>query len=348
VASDRHSPERSAPILPNADALYNSATVPHDSRWSLPLPGFSETLHYRDRVFAQVMQRLSKSEDPDDFYFAQLAARHELMHAEAFHYTRQTLSYPAPRIAPLPARPGGRAEGDAELAGGTFRLGAAPDGEFAFDNEKWQHPVLLGPFRMARHAVTNAEFLAFVEAGGAAPRYWRKVGGDWQVRRFDRWIALPRDEPVIHVSWHEANAYCRWAGRRLPTEAEWEYAATFDPASGGKRRFPWGNAPWDPQRANLLSAAPASVHDFPAGDTPTGLRQMLGNVWEWTSSDFLPYPGYVRDPYREYSEPWFGNHKVLRGGCYATSPRLVHGCWRNFYGPDRGDVFAGFRTCALE
>jgi iron(II)-dependent oxidoreductase len=362
---DRYSGQRSAPILPNADALYNSATVPHDSRWELPLPPFADTLAFRDEVLLKLLERLQARCDEDDAYFSQLAARHELMHAEAFHYTRQTLSYPAPRIAAAKTHPGNRVEGDVELPGGPFRLGAAPDGGFAFDNEKWAHPVVLKPFRMARTAVTNAEFLAFVEAGGYGKReywseegwrwlqgtgckqpvYWRK-DGSWQLRRFDKWIALPPDEAVIHVNWHEANAYCGWAGRRLPTEAEWEYAATFEPASGRKRLFPWGDEPWDPSRANLFSASPASVHEVPAGDTPAGLRQMIGNVWEWTSSDFLPYPGFLRDPYKEYSEPWFGNHKVLRGGCYATSPRLVHGAWRNFYMPDRADVFAGLRTCA--
>jgi iron(II)-dependent oxidoreductase len=313
-------------------------------------------------VLTRLLERLQNGCDEDDADFAQLASRHELMHAEAFHYTRQTLSYPAPRIAAAAQQPGGQVEGDAELPGGAFRLGAAPNGGFTFDNEKWEHPIVLKPWRMSRTAVTNAEFLAFVEAGGyrkrefwteqgwtgrEAPVYWRK-NGSWQLRRFDRWIPLPADEPVIHVNWHEANAYCRWAGRRLPTEAEWEYAATFDPTSGKKRLFPWGNEPWSPSRANLFSAAPVSVHNHPAGDTPTGLRQMIGNVWEWTSSDFLPYPGFLRDPYKEYSEPWFGNHKVLRGGCYATSPRLVHGAWRNFYMADRADVLAGFRTCALE
>ena len=360
TAAGRYAEERSAPILPNADSLYNSATVPHDTRWELPLPPFADTLAYREEVLVRLLERLGGGCDEDDAYFAQLAARHELMHAEAFHYTRQTLSYPAPQLAAPREQPGNRVEGDAELPGGAFRLGAAPNGEFAFDNEKWQHPIVLRPFRMARTAVTNAEFLAFVEAGGyrkrehwteegwswlkgagrEAPVYWRR-NASWELRRFERWIALPPDEPVIHVNWHEANAYCRYTGRRLPTEAEWEYAATFDPDSGAKRRQPWG-------AANLDGTAPASVHDHPAGDSSFGLRQMIGNVWEWTSSAFLPYPGFLRDPYKEYSEPWFGNHKVLRGGCFATSPRLVHGAWRNFYTPDRADVFAGFRTCALD
>jgi gamma-glutamyl hercynylcysteine S-oxide synthase len=155
---------------------------------------------------------------------------------------------------------------------------------------------------------------------------------------------------VIHVSWHEAQAYCCWAGRRLPTEAEWEYAASAAPGrEAGKRRHPWGDATPDNDRANLFGAAGecVDVAAFAAGDSGWGCRQMYGNVWEWTADWFAPYPGFVRDPYKEYSEPWFGSHKVLRGGCFATRASLLRNTWRNFYTPDRRDVFVGFRTCAL-
>jgi iron(II)-dependent oxidoreductase len=208
--------------------------------------------------------------------------------------------------------------------------------------------------------VTNAEYLGFVEAGGYRKReYWSDEGWArkdrteplyWRgstLRRFDRWVPIPPDEPIMHVSWYEAEAYCRFAGRRLPTETEWEYAASFDPVSRMKRRYPWGGDAWTTALANLEAGAPASVHGYPRGDSAFGLRQMIGNVWEWTASTFLPYPGFVRDPYQEYSEPWFGTHKVLRGGSFATPPRVAHAAFRNFYTPDRADIFAGFRTCAL-
>ena len=329
VAPGRHAPERRASILPNADALYNSATVPHDSRWSLPLPGFSETLRYREEVLERVLDLLRSGCDEDD-YFVRLSVRHEDMHAEAFHYTRQTLGYPAPSLPETPHPPGKKVAGDAEIPGGTFALGARRDSGFVFDNEKWAHPVVVRPFRISRTAVTNAEYRAFVEAGGPPPRYWRPQGGEWQQRRFDRWLPLADDEPVVHVSWNEAQAYCRWAGRRLPTEIEWEYAAR-----GAS-----------PDRANLGNASLASVHAYPEGDSRWGVRQMIGNVWEWTATAFLPYPGFVRDPYKEYSEPWFGTHKVLRGGAFTTSARIGTPTYRNFFTPDRGDIFAGFRTCA--
>jgi iron(II)-dependent oxidoreductase len=280
------------PILPNADRLYNSATVPHDTRWDLPLPSFRETLAYRDEVTARVIERLRRGRaDP---YFVQLAVRHEDMHAEAFHYTRQTLGYEASG-SPLPAK----LAGDKAYPGGVLRLGSTPGDGFVFDNEKWSHAVVLEPFRMARGCVTNAEYEGFVKAGGPAPRYWR---GN-ELRRFERWVPRLPDEPVMHVSWHEAQAYCAFAARRLPTEAEWECAAL------------------------------------------NGLEG-TGHVWEWTASPFLPYPGFVRDPYAEYSEPWFGTHRVLRGGSFATPARIARPRFRNFYTPERADIFAGFRTCA--
>jgi iron(II)-dependent oxidoreductase len=307
-----------------------------------------------------VVERLRAGGEPDFAYFARLATRHEDMHAEAFHYTRQTLGYAAPQLAAPGGFPGNRVSGDAELPGGRFELGARAGPEFAFDNEKWSHPVILAPFRMSRAAVTNAEYLGFVEAGGYRKReYWSDEGWAWKdrseplywrgstLRRFDRWIPIPPDEPIMHVSWYEAEAYCRFAGRRLPTEAEWEFAASLDPVSRMKRRYPWGDDAWTTALANLEAGALASVHGYPRGDSAFGLRQMIGNVWEWTASTFLPYPGFVRDPYQEYSEPWFGTHKVLRGGSFATPRRVVHAAFRNFYTPDRADIFAGFRTCAL-
>jgi EgtB-related family protein len=291
----RDASENRASILPNADHLYNSATVAHATRWDLPLPSFPSTLAYRDEVTERVIDRLQKGQvDP---YFVRLAVRHEDMHAEAFHYTRQTLGYPAPESASGPAPV--RAAGDVEHAGGVFRLGSTPQDGFVFDNEKWSHPIVVAPFRMAPGCVTNAEYESFVGAGGNPPRYWR----DHELRRFERWVPRVPDEPVMHVSWNDAQAYCEFAGRRLPTEAEWEYAAL-----------------------NGLE----------------GTR----SVWEWTASAFLPYPGFVRDPYKEYSEPWFGTHKVLRGGSFATPARIARVRFRNFYTPDRADIFAGFRTCA--
>jgi len=184
------------------------------------------------------------------------------------------------------------------------------------------------------------------------PIYWKPLdNGRWQQRVYDRYVLLNEDMPVVHVSWHEAQAYCKWAGRRLPTEVEWEVAASAHPSEPetALRYFPWKDQSTVKECANIdwEYGGLVDVAAFPAGDSAVGCRQMIGNVWEWTADSFQPYPGFIVDPYREYSKPWFGTHKVLRGGCWATSSLLIRNTWRNFYTPDRRDVWAGFRTCAL-
>jgi iron(II)-dependent oxidoreductase len=289
-------------ILQGADALYDSSAVAHDTRWDLPLPGIAATRRYLDDVLERVCERLAREPaNPALRYYAQLCLFHEDMHAEAFHYTRQTLGYPDP-CGERPPPVDGRA--DEAFDGGRLVRGARPGEGFAFDNEKWQHEVDVAPFRISRSVVSNAEYAAYVEQGGGTPpRYWKKESGAWQARRFERWAPLAPDEPVLHVSAYEAEGFCRWAGRRLPTEAEWELGA----------------------RSGRLAP---------------------GGVWEWTASAFLPYPGFFPDPYEDYSRPWFGTHRALRGASFSTPPRLARPSFRNFYTPERADVFCGFRTCA--
>jgi iron(II)-dependent oxidoreductase len=369
----RHAAGR-PPLRADGDALYDSSAVPHDVRWDLPLPSLADTLAYLAAIEEQVLEIVAAgAADP---YFVRLAVFHEDMHGEAFAYTRQTLGYPAPRLggatgAPPPAA--GPLPGDVRVPGGVFLLGAGAGEPFVFDNEKWAHPVALAPFAIARGPVTQAELAAFVDDGGyrrrelwtddgwrwrvaaaaERPVYWRG-GPGWQRRDFDRWVDLEPHRPALHVCAFEAEAYCRWAGRRLPTEAEWEAAAAGAPdgdrLAAGKRRFPWGDAPPDVARAHLdgRHLGAADVAACAAGDSAFGCRQLTGNVWEWTATPFAPYPGFVADPYRDYSEPWFGTHRVLRGGCWVTRARLLRNTWRNFYTPDRRDVWAGFRTCAVD
>lgn len=359
-------------IMPHADKLYDSATVAHDTRWDLPLPKLDQTLVYLEEVLQRVLDKSARGDQKLN-YFAQLALFHEDMHGEAFFYTRQTLGYPKPRHARIPqiASAGDVDAKDLAIPGGTMMLGAAPNDGFVFDNEKWAHEVQVKPFCISSTTVSNGDFARFVDDGGyqrrklwseqgwqwkemahaEAPAYWVKADGEWLLRRFDNWVPLPRNNAMIHVNWFEADAYCRWAKRRLPTEAEWEMAAATTPNDTLlKRRYPWGNDPPSEERANLdgFMAGSAPVAGFPEGDSAWGLRQMMGNVWEWSADWFLPYPGFVVDPYAEYSLPWFGNHKALRGGCFATRARLLRNTWRNFYTPDRRDVFGGFRTCAIE
>jgi len=343
-----------ASIHPHADEFWDSAAVSHHARWELPLPSRAQTVEYMGEVADRALERLPDGEiSADEAYFYWLPAMHEDMHAEAFAYTRQTLGFPPPRSWREGGEAGGgAASGDVEIEGGTYLLGARAGERFVFDNEKWAHEVQVPPFAMARCAVTNVEFAAFVNDGGYERREWwsgegwswreregalhpvywiRQDNGGWFHRFYDRVLPLPVEEPVVHVNWYEADAYCRWAGRRLPTEAEWELAA-----SGATKEA----------RLDAAALGCAPVDAYAAGDSQYGCRQMIGNVWEWTATDFMPYPGFVIDPYKEYSQPWFGNdRKVLRGGCWVTRSRLIRRTWRNYFTKERRDVFAGLRTC---
>ena len=334
----------------------------------------SETIHYADVVKNRCLERLDQglASESDSFMY-QFATFHEDMHTEAYIYSRQTLGYPTPYLGrDRPGRTsGGGHPGDATVPGGTFRLGAERDAPFLYDNEKWAHPVRVEPFSIAKAPVSHAEFAEFVDAGGYRRReFWSEAGWEWrervsaahpvhwivgrgqgfQVRRFDLIEPLPLNEPVIHVNWFEAEAYCAWAGRRLPTEVEWEAAALAEPEGNSlaptKRTYPWGEAPPNPRRANLdgWSLSCIDVGALPAGDSAFGCRQMLGNVWEWTADTFRPFPGFLPDAYRDYSEAGFHETKVLRGGAWATRSRMLTGRYRNFFNPDRRDVMAGFRT----
>jgi iron(II)-dependent oxidoreductase len=366
-----------APLIERGDTLWDSSNVAHKTRWHLDLPDRAGTWCYMADVLRRQQDLLGKGIDGPARYFYDLSIRHEDMHVEALAYMRQTSSNAQPDGlgAARHPRAGGLA-GDAAVPGGTWRLGSTADEGFVFDNEKWAHEVELAPFRIGRAAVSNAEFAAFIEAGGYArrefwseagwawrdsrraerPVYWQgKQDGVWTMRRYCELEPLAPHAPVVFVTWFEAEAWCRWAMRRLPTEAEWEAAAVGVPSDDGarlgsaRRRWPWGDGRPSPRHANLdfTFDAPIDVGTLEEGDSAFGCRQMVGNVWEWTASDFLPFGGFSADPYKDYSQPWFGTRKVLRGGCWATSARIARPAYRNFFTPDRNDVFAGFRTCAL-
>ncbi len=361
-----------------ADKLYDSINISHADRWDLPLLSMDDTLGYMAEVKDAVIEGLEADDLDDEARFmAQFGVFHEDMHTEAFLWGRQTLGYPTPvlkgardraHIATAGAHPS-----YVEIPGGQFEIGAPKGVPFSFDNERGAHLVDIQPFSIAKAPVTNAEFAAFVADGGYAndalwsedgiawrdqrglmhPGYWIKDGADsWAVRRFDQSLPLADHEPVIHVSWYEANAYAAWAGGRLPREAEWEVAALGAPAADGslalsKRRYPWGEAVNEGAHANLdgYVLGPVDVAAYPDGDSAFGCRQMLGNVWEWCSDTFGPYPGFKPDAYEDYSQFLFGTTKVLRGGAWTTRSRMMHGTYRNYFEPERWDVFSGFRLC---
>jgi len=374
-------------LRPEADALYDSAHVAHDDRWDLPLPALDWIKAYSADVRAALLARLSTPVASEaDSYLYRLVTFHEDMHAEAFAYSRQTLGLPQVFGLPHDVsglrgerciEASGACPGDVAIPGGFFQLGASQNATFVFDNEKWAHSQTVAPFRIARAPVTNSAFADFVAAGGyrdraywsdegwawvlasgaQGPAYWQGSPGDWRLKWYGQLVDLQPNHPVMFVNWHEATAYCAFVGRRLPSELEWEVAAVGERGDDGmlglgKRLQPWGGVRVDTASsgfANLDGSAggPVDVGAFAAGDSAFGCRQMMGNVWEWTSSDFKPYPGFSPDIYKDYSQPWFGGRKVLRGGCWTTRSRLVTPVYRNFFPPDRRDIFAGFRTCAI-
>ncbi|HTU76507.1 MAG TPA: ergothioneine biosynthesis protein EgtB [Trebonia sp.] len=302
-----------------------------------------------------------------------MVAQHEVQHDETMLATHQLRAGAPVLSAPLPPpAPADAAALPAEVLvpGGPFTMGTSAE-PWALDNERPAHQVDLPAFWLDTTPVTNAAYIEFIAAGGyddprlwtvegwqhrqqaglVAPLFWSPDGGQGK----DRWLRtsfgvtapVAGDEPVLHVSWYEADAYARWKGRRLPTEAEWEKAARFDPASGRSRRYPWGDADPTPDLANLGQRylRPAPAGSYPAGAAPSGARQLIGDVWEWTSSDFLPYPGFAAWPYKEYSDVFFGpQYKVLRGGAFGVSPVACRGTFRNWDYPIRRQIFAGFRT----
>ncbi|MET2718437.1 ergothioneine biosynthesis protein EgtB [Streptomyces harbinensis] len=373
------------PLRPDLDPLYDAFRHPRADRPALPLLKPGPARRYLAEVREAALEILESTprhaDSPDPllrhgFVFGMIA-QHEQQHDETMLATHQLRSGPpvldAPPPPPAPADAAGL-PAEVLVPGGPFTMGTSTD-PWALDNERPAHSVELPPFWLDTVPVTNAAYQDFIDDGGyadprwwdpagwehriradlTAPQFWQRDGahGSWYRRRFGRTEPVPPDQPVLHVCWYEADAYARWAGRRLPTEAEWEKAARHDPATGRDTRYPWGDDSPEPDRAGLgqrhLQPAPAGSH--PAGAAPSGARQLLGDVWEWTASGFTPYPGFTAFPYREYSEVFFpapgapSPYKVLRGGSFATDPVACRSTFRNWDHPVRRQIFAGFRTC---
>ena len=309
----------------DADALYNSSAVPHATRWHLRLPDTEATRAHLGASLQETLEWLAQAPETDQgLYFFRLALFHEDMHGEAALYMAQTLGidpgdHDRPGFAPPP-----NPSAPLVLAPQTWQLGHDGPG-FVFDNERQAHPVTLNGGEIDAQVVTWGQYLPFIAEGGYDdPKLWSPEGwawrqagqvhwprhlrpaststAGWEVFRFGRWADIRREEAACHLSAHEAQAWCRWAGRRLPTEAEWEAAACSLPG------FNWGQ------------------------------------VWEWTSSTFAPYPGFEPHPYADYSAPWFDGRPVLRGASPATVARMRHPKYRNYFPASRNDIHAGFRS----
>ena len=357
--------------------LYNPFEHPRRVRGELQLPSLSETLQHMAEVRTRALSGLvcfdpySSNALLRAGYVYRMVAQHEYQHDETMLQTlrlKQGAAYAAPRafLPPLEKfalpKPGSMVR----FPGGTVRVGTE-DRSAAYDNERPRHERELAPFWMDVTPVTNGEFIEFMEDGGyeerrfwsdagwswrtenaetTAPKYWTKSGGGWRAAWYDQASEVKTDHPVCHVSFYEADAFARWAGKRLPTELEWEAAATWDPARQTQRAYPWGERAPTVADANLdqLMFETAPVGSYRANVSAIGCYGMIGDVWEWTSSDFQPYPGYETFPYPEYSEVFFGTeYKVLRGGCWATRPGVSRSTFRNWDYPIRRQIFSGFR-----
>jgi gamma-glutamyl hercynylcysteine S-oxide synthase len=362
------------PMHPEIDPLYDAFEHPRAERPTLPLLPPAEARAYAHEVRGRVLDVLASAAFTgarlvsNGFAFG-MVAQHEQQHDETMLATHQLRKGAATLAAAPPGPPPVDAlhlPAEVEVPGGPFTMGTSSE-PWALDNERPAHTAVVPSFYIDTTPVTNSAYQAFIADGGyadqrwwtaegwahrqraglEAPLFWRREGAGWVRRRFGVTEPVPPAEPVMHVCCHEAQAYARWAGRRLPTEAEWEKAARYDPATGQSRRFPWGDEDPTPDRANLgqQHLQPAAAGSYPAGAAPCGARQLIGDVWEWTSSDFLPYPGFAAWPYREYSEVFFGSeYKVLRGGSFAVGPVACRGTFRNWDYPVRRQIFAGFRT----
>jgi len=364
------------PMHPEIDPLYDAFEHPRAKRPALPLLTPSEARGYAGEVRGRVLdliERVSFTGGPllsQGFVFGMIA-QHEQQHDETMLATHQLRSgRPVLAAAPPDPPPADalRLPTEVLVPGGPFTMGTSTE-PWALDNERPVHVVDVPSFYLDSTPVTNAAYAEFIADGGydqprwwtpagwrhrqeadlTAPLFWHRDGGQWLRRRFGVTEPIRPAEPVLHVCWYEADAYARWAGRRLPTEAEWEKAARHDPVTGRSRRYPWGDADPTPAHANLgqRHLQPAPAGSYPDGAAPSGARQLIGDVWEWTASDFLPYPGFVAWPYKEYSQVFFGSdYKVLRGGAFAADPVACRGTFRNWDYPIRRQIFSGFRTAS--
>ena len=344
--------------------IYDAFETPRAHRGDLAYLRSGEAREYLGEVRARTLE-LTDRRGVGDGFLHELVIGHEQQHNETMLQTIQLarlegVSAPAPPPAPKAALTGLEL---LEVPAGSCTIGA-PESGFAYDNERPLHRTDVRGYLIGRSPITNASYLTFVEGGGyerrewwsdegwawkeqydiSRPAGWEADGGEWRLGRLE---PLHPHRPVVHVSWFEADAFARAHGARLPTEIEWEKAATWDQERSQARRYPWGSElPQPGHHANLsaVAAGPEPVGTDPAGTSPCGAQGMIGDVWEWTASPFTGYPGFAAHPYKEYSQVFFGtDHRVLRGGSWATCAGIITPTFRNWDFPQRRQIFSGFR-----
>jgi len=360
-------PDRPGMLPPAVESLYDAFVHPRASRVDLPLLSPTRARSYCRTVRSAVLDALDELPDDSSSFAFGMVVSHENQHNETM-LQALNLRSGAPLLHGTSVLPTGRpglAGTSVLVHAGPFLLGTDAVSEpYSLDNERPAHVVDLPAFRIGRVPVTNGEWRQFVDDGGYRDSRWWS-GRGWQHRqragliapqfwncdaatrtRFGRVEDIPADEPVQHVTYFEAEAYAAWAGARLPTEMEWEKACAWDPATNSRRRHPWGAQQPSDSVANLGGAAlrPAPVGAYPAGASAYGVEQMLGDVWEWTTSPLRPWPGFVPMIYQRYSQPFFFcDYKVLRGGSWAVEPGILRPSFRNWDHPYRRQIFSGVR-----
>ncbi|MFB5633502.1 MAG: ergothioneine biosynthesis protein EgtB [Candidatus Nitrosomaritimum aestuariumsis] len=353
------------------NSYYQQFGVPHDkgARGVISRPTVDQVFQYFNNVNQRVENFIkSKTLAKEDIRLITMGFHHECQHQELMIYDLQHLladqyipvkKNNRPTSVPVEKK-------SVSITGGIYVMGYSGD-TYCYDIELPEHKVFLNDYKIDAFPITNSQYLEFMEDGGynnykywlsdgwekvkknewESPMYWEKIEGKWMVRDFLGLREINPNEPVCHVSYYEAEAYCKWSGKRLPTEAEWEKAACWNESKQQKTIFPWGDGQPNQQNSNLLEShlwGCTEVGAYPAGVSHYGCHQMIGDVWEWTSSEFTGYPGF-KSGFDEYNDKWFTNQKVLRGGSFGTPKMSIRGSYRNFFRLDERWLFSGFR-CA--
>ncbi len=351
------------------NSYYQQFGIPHDkgSRGIVSRPTVDQIFQYFNNVNQRVELFIkSKTLSDEDVRLITMGFHHECQHQELLVYDLQNLladQYNPVKKSKKPISIEIKQE-SVNINGGIYNMGYNGE-DYCYDIELPEHKVYLNDYKMDIFPVTNQQYLKFIEDGGyetykywlsdgwekvktndwTAPMYWEKIDGIWMVKNFQGLRNVSPKEPVCHVSYYEAEAYCKWAGKRLPTEAEWEKAACWDENKKQKTVFPWGNDLPTQQNANLLEShiwRCTDIGSYPESHSHYGCHQMIGDVWEWTASEFTGYPGF-KSSFDEYNDKWFTNQKVLRGGSFGTPKMSVRGSYRNFFRLDERWLFSGFR-----